>query len=40
MKISQPVEDFQNHYFFVFDFESPQDAAEHLHSPKFSGESL
>ena len=34
-----PVEAFQNHYFFVFHFKSLQDAAEHLPSPKFSGES-
>ena len=34
------VEDFQIHYFVVFDLKSLQDAAEQLHSPKLSGESL
>ena len=32
--------DFQNHYILVFDLTSLQDAAEHLHCPELSGESL
>ena len=35
-----PMEDFQNHYILVFDVTSLQDAAEHLHYPELSGESL
>ena len=35
-----PMEDFQNHYILVFDLTSLQDAAEQLHYPEFSGESL
>ena len=35
-----PMEDFQNHYILVFDLTSLQDAAEHLHYPELSGESL
>ena len=35
-----PMEDFQNHYFLVFDLTSLQDAAEQLHYPELSGESL
>ena len=35
-----PMEDFQNHYVLVFDLTSLQDAAEQLHYPEFSGESL
>ena len=35
-----PMEDFQNRYILVFDLTSPQDAAEHLHYPELSGESL
>ena len=34
------VEDFQSHYVLVFDLTSKQDAAEQLHYPKVSGESL
>ena len=34
------MEDFQNHYIVVFDLTSLQDAAEHLHYPELSGESL
>ena len=33
------LEDFQNHYFLVFDLTSLQDAADHLHYPELSGES-
>ena len=35
-----PMEDFQNHYILVFDLNSLQDAAEHLHYSELSGESL
>ena len=35
-----PREDFQNHYILVFDLTSLQDAAEQLHYPEISGESL
>ena len=35
-----PMEAFQNHYSLVFDLTSLQDAAEQLHYPEFSGESL
>ena len=35
-----PMEDFQIHYILVFDLTSLQDAAEHLHYPELSGESL
>ena len=35
-----PMEDFQNHYILVFDLNSLQDAAEQLHYPELSGESL
>ena len=35
-----PMEDFQNHYILFFDFTSLQDAAEQLHYPELSGESL
>ena len=35
-----PMEDFRNHYILVFDLTSLQDAAEQLHYPEFSGESL
>ena len=35
-----PMEDFQNHHILVFDLNSLQDAAEQLHFPDFSGESL
>ena len=35
-----PMEVFQNHYILVFDLTSLQDAAEHLHYPELSGESL
>ena len=34
------MEGFQNHYILVFDLTSLQDAAEQLHYPEFSGESL
>ena len=32
--------DFQNYYFLVFYLTSSQDAAEQLHYPELSGESL
>ena len=35
-----PMEDFQIHYILVFDLTSQQDAAEQLHYPELSGESL
>ena len=35
-----PKEHFQNHYILVFDMTSLQDAAEQLHYPEFSGQSL
>ena len=35
-----PMENFQNHYIFVFDFTSLQDAAEQLLYPELSAESL
>ena len=35
-----PLEDFRNHYILVFDLTSLQDAAEQLHYPELSGESL
>ena len=35
-----PMEVFQNHYILVFDLTSLQDAAEQLHYPELSGESL
>ena len=35
-----PLEDIQNHYILVFNLTSLQDAAEHLHYPELSGESL
>ena len=35
-----PIENFQNHYIFVFDLTSLQDAAEQLHYPELSGERL
>ena len=35
-----PMEGFQNHYILVFDLASLQDAAEHLHYPELSGDSL
>ena len=35
-----PMEGFQNHYILVFDLTSLQDAAEQLHYPELSGESL
>ena len=35
-----PMEDFQNHYIIVFDLTSLQDAAEQLHYPELTGESL
>ena len=35
-----PMEDFQNHYILDFDLTSLQDAAENLHYPELSGESL
>ena len=35
-----PMEDFQNHYILVFDLTSLQVAAEQLHNPELSGESL
>ena len=35
-----PVEDFQTHCVLVFDLTSLQDAAEQLHHPELSGESL
>ena len=34
------MEDFQNHYILVFDLSSLKDAAEQLHYPELSGESL
>ena len=34
------MEDFQNYYILVFDLTSLQDAAEQLHYPELSGESL
>ena len=34
------MEDFQNHYILVFDLTSLHDAAEQLHYPELSGESL
>ena len=34
------MENFQNHYVLVFDLTSLQDAAEQLHYPELSGESL
>ena len=34
------IEDFQNHYKQILDLTSVQDAAEQLHYPEFSGESL
>ena len=34
------MEDFQNHYILVFDLTSLQDAAEQLHYPELTGESL
>ena len=34
------MEDFRNHYILVFDLTSLQDAAEQLHYPELSGESL
>ena len=34
------MEDFQHHYIIVFELASLQDAAEQLHYPKLSGESL
>ena len=34
------MEDFQNYNILVFDLTSIQDAAEHLHYPELSGESL
>ena len=37
---SLPMEDFQNHYILIFDLASLQDAAEDLHYPELSGESL
>ena len=35
-----PMEDFQNHYIHVFELTSLQDAAEQLHYPEISGESM
>ena len=35
-----PMEDFQNHSILVFDLTSLQDAAEQLHYPELSRESL
>ena len=35
-----PLEDYQNHFFLVFDLTSLQDASEQLHYPEPSGESL
>ena len=35
-----PMEDSQNHFILVFDLFSLQDAAEKLHYPEHSGESL
>ena len=35
-----PMKVFQNHYILVFDLTSLQDAAEQLHYPELSGESL
>ena len=35
-----PMEDFKNHSFLGFELISLQDAAEELHYPAFSGESL
>ena len=35
-----PMVDFQNHYILVVDLTSLQDAAEQLHSPELSAESL
>ena len=35
-----PMAVFQNHYILIFDLTSLQDAAEQLHYPNFSGESL
>ena len=35
-----PMEDFQNHHTHVFDLTSLQDAAEQLHYPELSGQSL
>ena len=37
---AHPMEDFQNQYILVFDLTSLQDAAEQLHYPELSGESL
>ena len=37
---ARPLEAFQNHYNLVFDMISLQDAAEQLHYPELSGESL
>ena len=34
------MEDFRDHYILVFDLTSLQDAAEQLHYPDHSGESL
>ena len=35
-----PMEGFQNHFILVFDLTSLQGAAEQLHYPELSGESL
>ena len=35
-----PMEAFQNHFILVFDLTSIQDAAEQLHYPELSWESL
>ena len=38
--LALPMKDFQNHYILVFDLNSLQDAAEQLHYPELSEESL
>ena len=35
-----PMKDFQNHYNLISDLTLQRDAAEQLHYPEFSGESL
>ena len=35
-----PIDDFQNHYILVFDLTSLHDAAEQLHYPELTVESL
>ena len=38
--LALPMGDFQNHYILVFALTTLQDAAEQLHYPELSGESL